>query len=483
MPELNDQERIRQQRRQELLDRGVIVYPARSEVNAAIVAVLDQWEVEQSVTINGRITAIRLQGGSAFMDINDGTASIQLFLQKKNIPEQFSTFTKELDLGDFIQVQGTTFVTKAGEKSISVKHLTWLAKTLRPLPSSWHGLEDTELRYRHRELDFLINPESRKTIEQRSLIVKTIRDYLEQEQFLEVETPVLQSIAGGATAKPFVTHHTALGSDLFLRVAPELYLKRLIIGGFSRVYEFARCFRNEGIDRDHNPEFTQVELYVAHRDYRWLMEQIETLLHRVATAVHGKSVFIHDGQEVNMPKTFDRVSYQEAILDHAKVNIDNDDDATLLKKARDGGADIPSNTQRMKLIDEIFKTYVRPIMIEPTIVYDYPADMIPLAKRCEDNPNYVECFQVLMGGTELCKAFSELNDPIDQRARFMEQEKMRAGGDEEAQRIDEDFLQAMEYGMPPTAGLGMGIERLTALMTGRHQIKEVIAFPTLRSKS
>lgn len=482
MTERNDQEQVRYQRRQELLERGVVVYPARGATDATINQVLNAWQDGVTVEVNGRVRAIRLQGGSAFMDINDGTAQTQLFLQKKNIPEQFAEFTKELDLGDYIRVKGTTFLTKAGERSINVSELTWLAKALRPLPSSWHGLEDTELRYRHREMDFLINPESRQTIEQRSTIVRAIRSYLEEEHFLEIETPVLQSLAGGASAKPFVTHHEALDTDLYLRVAPELYLKRLIIGGFPRVYEFARCFRNEGIDRDHNPEFTQVELYAAFRDYRWLMEQIEVLLHRVAQAVHGEQIFIHDGQKVNLPTTFSRLSYKQAIQDFAHLDIDTADDAELLKAARNAGADIPTSTHRMKLIDEVFKTFVRPKLIEPTIVYDYPADMIPLAKRCETNPNYVECFQVLMGGTELCKAFSELNDPVDQRDRFVAQETMRAGGDDEAQRIDEDFLQAMEYGMPPTAGLGMGIERLTALMTGQNHVKEVIAFPTLRPK-
>lgn len=483
MQERNDQQEIRFQRRQQLLDDGVSVYPARTNITTNNADLLAGWKLETKVTVGGRIRGMRIQGGSAFIDLDDGTAKIQLFLQKKALGDDFATFTKDIDLGDFIEATGITFVTKAGESSVNVSALTWLGKTLRPLPSSWHGVEDVELRYRHRELDFLINQESKKTITQRSLIVKTIRDFLEQSDFLEIETPILQTLAGGASAKPFVTHHQALNADLYLRVAPELYLKRLISGGFPRVFEFARCFRNEGIDRDHNPEFTQVELYAAYRDYRWLMEQIEIMLHKVAQAVHGKSIFIYQDKEIAIPKHFTRLSYHRAVLDFAKVDIDTASDADLLKKARDGGADVPTKTHRMKLIDELFKTFVRPKLIEPTIIYDYPADMIPLAKRTEHDSKYVECFQVLMGGTELCKAFSELNDPVDQRARFVEQEKMRADGDDEAQRIDEDFLQALEYGLPPTAGLGMGIERLTALITGQHHVKEVIAFPTLRPKA
>lgn len=483
MPERNDQQEIRAERRQQLVDAGVDLYPARTNVTTTIADLLASWQLDQPATIGGRVRGMRIQGGSAFLDLDDGSGKLQLFLQKKTLGEKFLSFTKELDLGDFIEARGVTFTTKAGESSLNVAEVQWLSKALRPLPSTWHGLEDTEMRYRHRELDFLVNPDSRKTIEQRSTIVRTIREFLEQQGFLEVETPVLQSLAGGASAKPFVTHHQALDTDLYLRVAPELYLKRLIIGGLPKVFEFARCFRNEGIDRDHNPEFTQVELYAAYRDYQWLMEQIETLLHRVAQAIHGQPVFLHDGQPIAIPEHFERASYHQAVLTHAQIDIDSASDAELLKKARDGGADVPTNTHRMKLIDELFKTFVRPKLITPTIVFDYPADMIPLAKRVANNPNYVECFQVLMGGTELCKAFSELNDPVDQRQRFVDQEKMRAGGDDEAQRIDEDFLQAMEYGMPPTAGLGMGIERLAAILLGQHHIKEVIAFPTLRPKT
>lgn len=480
MEEFNDQEQIRRQRRQQMLAEGRDPYPARTTITTTVARLRSTWELDQACTIGGRIRAIRVQGGSAFLDIDDGTGKVQLFVQKKQLGDDFVHVVKELDLGDIIEATGITFVTKAGEQTVNVSTLRMLAKALRPLPSSWHGIEDVELRYRHRELDLVTNADTTRAFQQRSAMVQAVRAFLLDHAFIEVETPILQTLAGGASAKPFITHHEALDIDLYLRVAPELYLKRLIVGGMPRVFEVARCFRNEGIDRDHNPEFTQIELYAAYQDYQWLMIFTEQLIHCAAIAANGRSVFFHQDGEVAIPETFPRHRYRDLVLERTAIDIDEESDEALLTKARAAGVDVPTGTHRMKVIDELFKTCVRPTIISPTIVFDYPADMIPLAKRVAGNPNYVECFQVLMGGTELSKGFTELNDPIDQRQRFESQEAMRAEGDDEAQRIDEDFLQALEYGMPPTAGLGIGIDRLIAIMTGQRALKEVILFPTLK---
>lgn len=482
MAERNDQQEIRLQRRRELIDAGVDVYPSNVGPVATIATVREPWRDETPVRIAGRIRAMRLQGGSAFLDLDDGTGTIQLFLQKQKLGEAF-TMTKQLDLGDFVAVNGSTFTTKAGEPSVGVDQLTWLAKALRPLPSSWHGLEDVELRYRHRELELVTDEGSRELVRKRARIVRAIREFLDAESFIEVETPVLQPIAGGATAQPFVTHHRALDIDLYLRIAPELYLKRLVVGGLNRVFEIARCFRNEGIDRDHNPEFTQVELYAAYQDYRWLMTLTERLLIAAATAANGRPVYLDDGQEVTLTAPFPRVTYHDVILQHAAIDIDVERTADGLRRAaRAIGTDVPDDMSWPKMVDEVFKTHVRPKLITPTFVHDYPVELSPLAKKKLGDPRYTERFQILFGGTELGNAFSELNDPVDQRERFEAQEKLRAAGDDEAQRIDEDFLQALEYGLPPTAGLGIGIDRLTAVLTGQKNLKEVILFPTLKPR-
>ncbi|MBI5467208.1 MAG: lysine--tRNA ligase [Candidatus Kerfeldbacteria bacterium] len=483
MAERNDQEEIRLKRRAELIEHGHNPYPARTKTTTTIQHLREHWKVDQSATISGRVRAIRLQGGSAFIDLDDGTGKLQLFLQKKQLGDTFASLTSALDLGDFLEASGVTFLTKAGEQSLNTSDAKWLAKALRPLPSNWHGLEDVEVRYRHRELDLVTNPETKTIFLQRATIVRTLREELHRHGFVEVETPMLQPLAGGASAKPFVTHHNALDIDLFLRVAPELYLKRLIVGGFNRVFEVARCFRNEGIDRDHNPEFTQVELYAAYHDYRWLMDFTEKLVVNIATSVHGRPIFIHEQQEQPLATPFPRITYHDAIKQYTEIDIDAVDDQALVAAARQRGTDIPDGLGRGKVIDELFKTHVRPKLITPTFVFDYPLELSPLAKKKADQPTYTERFQLLMGGTELGNAFSELNDPIDQRQRFQEQERLRDSGDEEAQRVDEDFLEALEYGMPPTAGLGIGIDRLTAVLTGHHTLKDVILFPTLRPKS
>lgn len=475
----NDQEEIRQQRRQHLIDDGRDPYPPRTDRSTTTADLLDHWRDGQVVTVAGRVTVFRQQGGSAFLKIQDESGRIQIFLQKKNWPA-FDTDLPRIDLGDVLEVQGTTFITKRGEKTVDGQSVRWLAKALRPLPSSWHGLADVETRYRFRELDTLSNDGVKRIFEIRGMILSAVRQFLVDRAFVEVETPMLHAIAGGATARPFVTHHNALESDLYLRVAPELYLKRLIVGGFGRVFEIGRNFRNEGIDRDHNPEFTMMECYASYTDYQWMMDLTEDLLIHVATAVHGKPELTIGDKTVNLKKPFQRIPYHEAILHMTKIDIDTASDDDILKHGRALNTDLNEQMNRAQMIDELFKTHVRPNFIEPGFIYDYPIELSPLAKKKPGNSKYTERFQLLAGGTELGNAFSELNDPVDQRERFEAQEKLRAKGDDEAQRIDETYIRSLEYGMPPTSGLGIGIDRLTALMTNQKALKDVILFPTLK---
>lgn len=481
MTERNDQQEIRRRRRQELLDQGFEVYPARSQPTVALGDLRRQWKLDQPVTVVGRIRAIRSQGGSAFLDLDDGTGPIQIFFQKKALAEDFDFFTKNLDLGDFLEVEGVTFLTKAGEQSVNAGRVRWLGKALRPLPSRWHGLENVEQRYRHRELDLLINEESKMSFAARSKIIQTLRRFLERSGFMEVETPVLQPIPGGTLAKPFVTHHNALDVDLYLRIAPELYLKRLIVGGFGGVYELARCFRNEGIDYSHNPEFTILELYVAYKDYRWMMEYTENLLRHVSQAVHGKTSFTYAGREINLGAPFERMTYRDMLIKYVEIDIDQHPKReSLLAATRRIGTEVPDSAHRGAILDALMKQHVRAKIIEPTFVIDYPIELSPLAKKKFNDPRYAERFQLLIGGLELVNVFSELNDPVDQRQRFESQQRLREAGDEEAHRLDENFLEALEYGMPPTAGFGMGVDRLVALLLNKSSLKEVILFPTLK---
>lgn len=483
MDHFSDQEQLRRQRRQDLIDSGQSPYPSQTHRSTTIASLLNQWADEQSVIVAGRVTAFRLQGGSAFLDIADESGQVQAFFQSKKLGPQFNTVVEKIDLGDFLEIHGQTFVTKRGEKTVDAKTVNFLGKALRPLPSKWHGLEDVEMRYRFRELDLISHEEVRQIFRTRAKIITTLRSFLDARDFLEVETPMLQPIPGGANARPFITHHHTLDSDFYLRVAPELYLKRLVVGGYGRVYEIARCFRNEGIDREHNPEFTQIELYAAYADYTWMMSFIEELLTKVVTAVHPALTWAYQGQTISWKTPLTRLSYRAAILDRTKIDIDQLDDRALLAAGRKAGTDLGDDMNRGQIIDEIFKTHVRPTIIQPTFVLDYPLELSPLAKQKIDDPRYTERFQLLMGGTELANAFSELNDPIDQRERFEQQEQMRQAGDTEAQRMDTTFLQSLEYGLPPTAGLGMGLDRLTALLTDQRALKEVILFPTLKPEA
>jgi len=442
--------RERQRKLENIRKEGRNPYPAKTIRKISIQETVDGFvslkKSGKSVSVAGRIKSFRDQGGLIFVDIDDGTGSMQVVVTKKNT-HHFNFWKSNTDIGDFVEVRGDLFKTKRGEKSIQAIKFHVLSKSLRPLPTEHYGLKDEEERLRKRYIDILLSPELKDTFLKRSELIRKIREFLWKEGFVEVETPMLQPIPGGALAEPFKTHHNALKQDLYLRIAPELYLKRLLVGGFNKIFELGRVFRNEGMDREHNPEFTMLELYWAYQDYKGLIKFTKKLL----------KPFIKGA--------WTEVSYMDLMKKHTKKSQEE-----LLKMK---GSDI----------DEIFKKNVRPKLIKPTIVYDLPKSLSPLSKSRQDNPEITERFQFIVDGAEIVNGFSELNDPIDQRERMEEQEKLHRKGDKEASRMDEDFLEALEYGMPPAAGLGLGVDRLAAIYTGRHSVKDVIIFPTLRSKS
>ncbi len=484
-----DELRMRRERLKELTDAKVEAYPSTTEVSHTVAHVVADFEAisnsKEHVTIAGRVTAMRPHGGSAFLNIDDGTERIQIYIKLDEIGSEAFKFLEKLDVADFIQVTGTAFLTHRGERSLLITEpIKFLAKALRPLPEKWHGLSDVETRYRKRYLDLLANEEAMGIALTRVAIVRELRNFLDELNFQEVETPMLQAIPGGATARPFQTHLNALDIDLYLRVAPELYLKRLLVGGLPKVYEVARCFRNEGMDHAHNPEFTQVEIYEAYADYRKMMDTMELLVRHLVSKIKGTLKIEIDGHHVDFTAPFIRLDWMSALNEAIGEQLEQYDDealrAFLLKK----GVEVMAHEGRGSMLDGAYKKFVRPHIIQPTFLIDHPVELSPLSKRHHDRPHLVERFQlVLGGGVELINGFSELNDPIDQRGRFEEQEKLRQAGDDEAQRIDEDYLEAMEHGMPPAAGIGMGIDRLAQVLTNQHTIKEVILFPTLRPKN
>lgn len=484
---------LREERLRKLAEwrrRGINPYPTRF-VRSHVAQELQQGlrdlpagsESPIRTSVAGRITAKRVMGGASFVDLRDGSGRIQLYATIDALgPERYELFT-QIDIGDFLGVEGLVFRTKKGELSVRVEEFTLLAKALRPLPEKWHGLQDVEIRYRQRYLDLIANEQARRIALMRSRIVSAMRRFLENEGFLEVETPILQPLYGGAAARPFTTYHNALDMMLYLRISDELYLKRLIIGGFEKVYEIGKDFRNEGISTKHNPEFTQMECYWAYADYTDMMALTERMVSQIAKEVLGSTRILYQGKEIDLAPPWQRISFREALLEHTKIDIEC---CRTLPELR---AEIARHKLTVDLqpawgkqIDELVKTYVEPRLIQPTFVFDYPVELSPLAKRKPDNPNFVERFEPFIGAMEFGNAFSELNDPIDQRERFLAQEAMRRAGDEETQPLDEDFLTALEYGMPPTGGLGIGIDRLTMILTDSPSIREVILFPTLRPR-
>ncbi|MFN8230382.1 MAG: lysine--tRNA ligase [Bacteroidia bacterium] len=496
---LSEQELLRRQKLAELQQLGINPYPADEfKINVNALDIKENYERDKlnykDISIAGRVMSIRDMGKACFAVIQDSTARIQIYIRKDDIcPTDDKTlydvvWKKLTDIGDIIGIEGYVFTTKTGEISIHTTSFKILSKALKPLPivktdesgNSFDEVSDPEFRYRQRYVDLIINPQVRDTFKKRTQIVNSIRNTLNNAGLLEVETPILQSIPGGATARPFITHHNALNIPLYLRIANELYLKRLIVGGFDGVYEFAKDFRNEGMDRTHNPEFTVLEFYVAYKDYNWMMKFSEELLEKVVLDLYGKTTVTVGDKEIDFAAPFKRVTMYDAIKEHTGVDISNLDEEGLRKVCKDLNIHVEASMGKGKLIDEIFGAKCEGNYIQPTFITDYPVEMSPLTKKHRTNAGLVERFELMVNGKEIANAYSELNDPIDQRERFEEQLKLQERGDDEAMFIDHDFLRALEYGMPPTAGIGIGIDRLTMMLTNNAAIQEVLFFPQMR---
>ncbi len=499
---LSEQEIIRRQERQQLLDLGIDPYPAEIfKVNLSANQIVERFkkgEDLEKVVIAGRLMSRRIMGSASFAELQDASGRIQLYLKRDDLcPDEDKTqyntvFKKVLGIGDIIGVKGNVFQTQTGEITVNVISLVVLSKSLRPLPIvkettdeqgntiQHDAFSDPEQRYRQRYVDLIVNPEVRHTFIKRTQLVNSLRSYLNQRAYLEVETPVLQPIYGGALARPFKTHHNTLDMPLYLRIANELYLKRLIVGGFEGVFEFAKDFRNEGMSRFHNPEFTQLELYVAYKDYQWMMDLVEEMIERVALDLHGSTTVTVGDQTIDFKRPWKRYTMFEAIQHFTGVDISNMDESQLRVAADSLQVKVDATMGKGKIIDEIFGEKCEPNLIQPTFITDYPIEMSPLAKKHRSIEGLVERFEAICNGKEICNAFSELNDPIDQRQRFEEQLELGKRGDDEAMVLDEDFLRALEYGMPPTAGLGVGIDRLCMIMTNSKSIQDVIFFPQMK---
>ena len=496
--ELNDIQIQRRESLSKLRELGINPYPADVYAkNFSSTEIAEQFDNEpakfENISFAGRMMRRRIMGKASFAELQDEQGSIQAYFNRDELcPGEDKTmylevFKKLLDLGDIIGVKGYVFRTQTGELSIHVKELTVLSKSLNPLPMPkevdgkiYDAFTDPEQRYRKRYVDLIVNPQVRETFIKRTKAVASMRNFLTNKGYMEVETPILQAIPGGAAARPFITHHNALDIPLYLRIANELYLKRLIVGGFEGVYEFAKDFRNEGMDRTHNPEFTQMELYVAYKDYMWMMDMTEQMLRQIAEDVNGTSAVVFGEHTIDFGKDFDRLTIFGAIEKYTGIDVSQMSEDELRKTAIELGADLDENMGSGKLIDEIFGEKVEHLLIQPTFIMDYPISMSPLTKVHRNNPELTERFELIVNGKEIANCYSELNDPIDQRERFEEQVKLMARGDDEAMFIDEDFLTALEYGMPPTAGIGIGIDRLVMLLTNNVSIQEVLFFPQMR---
>ncbi len=465
---------------------GFLAYPGQTKRTHTCQQALKDFKKlsksEKEIVLAGRIISLREHGGLVFYNIKDGLDQIQVLLKKDRLGEKnYQFFLDNFDIGDFIEVRGILFKTKKGEKTLEAADYKILTKSLLPLPEKWHGLKDVEERFRKRYLDLIFNPEVKNKFELRSKIIKEIRNFLEKEGFLEVETPILQPIYGGAKAKPFKTHLNALDINLYLRISPELYLKRLLVGGFEKIYEIGRCFRNEGMDKFHNPDFTMLEFYWAYADYKDLMKLTERMFSNLLKILFGKSEIEYEGKKINFEVPWPRIEFTQLLKKCAKIDLDDINLQSLKKEARKLG--LEPIGEKAEVADGIYKKICRSKIWQPTFIIHHPLGAFPLAKQFEKNPKKTANFQLVAAGAELINAFSELNDPVEQRKRFKEQEKIRKEGFEEAQRMDEDFIETLEYGMPPAAGFGMGIDRLVALLTDSRSLREVILFPTMRPKS
>lgn len=492
--ELSEQELLRREALNELRNLGIDPYPAAEyPVNASSAGILSTYTPDaagfDNISIAGRIMSRRIMGNASFLEIQDEKGRIQVYFRRDDLcPDEDKTlyntvFKKLLDIGDIIGVQGFVFVTQMGEITVHARSFTVLSKSLKPLPIVkekdgvvYDAITDPDFRYRQRYVDLVVNPGVREVFLKRSRIINSMRELFNSKGYLEVETPVLQSIPGGAAARPFITHHNALDIPLYLRIANELYLKRLIVGGYEGVYEFAKDFRNEGMDRTHNPEFTVMEIYVAYKDYNWMMNFTEEMLEKVAIDLHGTTKVPFADKEINFARPFKRISMYEAIRQYTGVDISGMDEAALRDTCKKLGVEADETFGKGKLIDAIFGEKCEHHFIQPTFITDYPVEMSPLCKKHRSNPELTERFELMVNGKELCNAYSELNDPIDQLERFQDQLKLSEKGDDEAMFIDYDFVRALEYGMPPTSGMGIGIDRLTMIMTNNVSIQDVLFF-------
>ena len=491
--EINELIKRRFEELKQLNEKGFETYAYSFDVDSYSEDIIQNYKEDEkrNVKIAGRIMAIRRMGKASFAHIMDDKGRIQIYLRKDEIGDLYAAF-KLMDIGDIVGVEGYVFKTKTGEISVHVTLLKLLSKSILPLPIAKEATDekgnkiiydqfaDKELRYRQRYVDLIVNPDVKEIFKKRSKIITAMRKYLDEQEFLEVETPILQPLYGGAAARPFITHHNSLDVDLYLRIADELYLKRLIVGGFNGVYEISKDFRNEGMDRSHNPEFTMMELYVPYKDYEWMMNFVELLITNIASEVFGKLEFVYEGNQIDFKSPWKRISFVEAIEDKTGLNVIACTDDEIKGLAKNLGIDLEAAEGRAKLIDEIFSETIEPNLIQPTFVVDYPLLLSPLAKKHRSKEGVVERFETYVAGREICNAFSELNDPVDQRSRFEDQLKLKEAGDEEAHQVDEDFLRALQYGMPPTAGLGIGIDRLVMLFTNQSSIRDVILFPQMK---
>ena len=499
LEQLSEQEILRRNSLKALRDLGIEPYPAeRFDVTATAAEIAEQFDANPErfaeVRIAGRMLSRRIMGSASFFELQDHTGRMQVYIRRDDIcpegdPTLYNTvFKKLLDIGDFIGIEGFAFRTNTGELSVHCQRFTVLSKSIRPLPivkekdgQQFDALTDPEVRYRQRYVDLVVNPKVREVFVKRAKIIATMRQFFNEHDCLEVETPILQPIPGGASARPFITHHNALDIDFYMRIATELYLKRLIVGGFNGVYEFGKNFRNEGMDRTHNPEFTCMEIYIAYKDYKWMMEFTEQMLERVCRAVNDDKTEVEiDGKVISFKAPFRRLTMTDAILEKTGYDITGQSEEQLREACQRLNVEIDETMGKGKLIDAIFGQYCEGDLIQPTFICDYPIDMSPLCKRHRDNKDLTERFELFVAGKELCNAYSELNDPIDQLERFQEQMRLQERGDDEAMFIDMDFVRALEYGMPNCSGMGMGIDRLTMFMTGQSAIQDVLFFPTMR---
>jgi lysyl-tRNA synthetase class 2 len=475
---------VRVEKMEALRGAGVNPYPYRFAVTHSVAelfageAALTAAGAE--VAFAGRVMALRGHGKTCFGHVEDSSGRMQIYIRRDEAGDEAFGRFETLDLGDVVGVRGVLFRTRTGELTVRVTSFELLAKSLRPLPEKWHGLTDKEIRYRQRYVDLAVNPEVREVFRKRTVLVETMRQFLRGRGFLEVETPILQPLYGGAAARPFTTHHNALAMTLYLRIANELYLKRLLVGGFERVFEFAKDFRNEGIDRSHNPEFTMMECYAAYLDYRDFMDMVEEMMKAIALALTPDGVVSYGGRPLDFAQPWRRMRYFDALREKTGMDFRARSDEVLLAQARELGVVLEKGTPASVIIDEVFGATVEPDLQEPTFIYDYPRELSPLAKDHRSEAGLVERFEAFVAGFEVGNAFSELNDPLEQRRRFEQQVENRARGDEEAHQLDEDYIRALEYGMPPAAGLGMGIDRLTMVFTDSHSIRDVIFFPHMR---